>query len=474
MGKRWGVFLGLFVVFLVLTEMGAEGGSLKRLISTREDLTSLALTGYSGGFAVVREGREVSLPKGEILLLLQGVPERIEPESVEVSVEGGEVLEQTFSTNLITPDNLMKAYVGKKILVAVKDPETGKETVKEVKLLSVAGGPVFETDEGIATTLKGRVIFPRLPEGLVPEPTLSVSVRVPESGKKKVNLLYTTGGFSWKATYTLLYDRDKGRGSFGGWVTLKNETGADLEGADVLLVAGEVGKVRGPSPLRAKGVYTTLAAERAGAGVSEQPLFEYHSYSLPERVTVRKGESVQVRFAQSLPVEIAEEFLLEGGNRFFLGSQHGTTENLPVRVFLLFKNEKGKGPGIPLPAGTVKVYAPGGRAPLFLGEDSLPHTPEGADVRLALGNSFDVQASRRQVSFERVGREIYESSHEVVVKNRKRRDVRVIVRETLPGEWRILSSSHPYTVEDASHARFSLTVPGKGEVTLTYRVRVRQ
>jgi hypothetical protein len=46
------------------------------------------------------------------------------------------------------------------------------------------------------------------------------------------------------------------------------------------------------------------------------------------------------------------------------------------------------------------------------------------------------------------------------------------VRETVPGDWTVLESSHPFEKRDVSTIQFDMDVPAGAEVVLTYRVRV--
>ena len=53
------------------------------------------------------------------------------------------------------------------------------------------------------------------------------------------------------------------------------------------------------------------------------------------------------------------------------------------------------------------------------------------------------------------------------------RTVKVTVQEPLPGDWQILSESHPHTKTDSQTAVWKVTIPAESSTTLTYRSRVR-
>ncbi|RMF86371.1 MAG: DUF4139 domain-containing protein, partial [Nitrospinota bacterium] len=145
-----------------------------------------------------------------------------------------------------------------------------------------------------------------------------------------------------------------------------------------------------------------------------------------------------------------------------------------VQTAIKVQNSKENGLGLPLPAGIVRVYqidAAGERQ--FIGEDRIPHTPRDEEMTLVLGTAFDVTAERRQTAYRVLGDRLYESSHEILLRNHKAEAITVAVQEHFGGDWEILSPSHPYKKTDAFTATFDVPVPAGGQAVLTYTVRVR-
>jgi len=134
---------------------------------------------------------------------------------------------------------------------------------------------------------------------------------------------------------------------------------------------------------------------------------------------------------------------------------------------------------MPLPKGIVRVYkkdSAGGAQ--FVGEDRIDHTPKNEDVRLKLGDAFDVTASKKQTAFEKKAdygpyEYVFESAYEIKLKNAKKEPVTVKVLEPMPGDWKVVTESHPHTREASGTAVWEVPVPAEGETVLTYRVEVR-
>jgi len=138
-----------------------------------------------------------------------------------------------------------------------------------------------------------------------------------------------------------------------------------------------------------------------------------------------------------------------------------------------FKNSKENQLGMPLPAGVLRLYKEDDKGSLqFVGEDNIEHTPKDEEVKVKVGEAFDVVAERRQTDFKQLTTRMYESAWEVTLRNHKEEPVRVGIIEPLQGNWQIVEQSHPSKKLDAFTLRFDVDVPKDGEVKVTYRVRV--
>jgi hypothetical protein len=153
----------------------------------------------------------------------------------------------------------------------------------------------------------------------------------------------------------------------------------------------------------------------------------------------------------------------------------GQQYNTKVGTFVTFKNDERAGLGIPLPAGKVRVYqrdADGKEQ--FIGEDEIDHTPRGEEIRLYLGNAFDIVGERAQKDLKTLaGGHVLEETIEVKVRNHKEETAEVLVYEH-PwrwSQWEIVKSSTPYEKVDQSTLRFPVSVARDGEAVVEYTIR---
>ena len=143
-------------------------------------------------------------------------------------------------------------------------------------------------------------------------------------------------------------------------------------------------------------------------------------------------------------------------------------------VNLEFRNSAEHGLGPPLPAGLVRVYkSDANGAQQFIGESRIGHIPKDEEVRLKIGDAFDIVAERKQTDYKRIEPRVTEYAYEVKIRNHKDTEVTVNVNEPIAGDWQVLSSSHLFEKTSSSTARFRVPVAKDGEATVAYRIRVK-
>ena len=109
----------------------------------------------------------------------------------------------------------------------------------------------------------------------------------------------------------------------------------------------------------------------------------------------------------------------------------------------------------------------------FVGENMINHTPAEQPIKLVSGNAFDVTAKRRQTDFHVDSfRRMIDESFEIKLSNQKAQAITVHAVEHMNRgqNWEITAKSSDYTKRDSSTIDFPVSVPAKGDATLTYTV----
>ena len=109
----------------------ADTGRAAHASSDAHASEQVSLTVYNQNFGLVREVRRVQLGKGRIELSYADVSAHIQPETVHIKSLSGDadlnVLEQNYRYDLLTPEALLKKYLGKTVKVYRYNEGTGKD-----------------------------------------------------------------------------------------------------------------------------------------------------------------------------------------------------------------------------------------------------------------------------------------------------------------------------------------------------------
>jgi hypothetical protein len=215
-------------------------------------------------------------------------------------------------------------------------------------------------------------------------------------------------------------------------------------------------------------------AEAKAPQFVQEPISEYHLYTLEHRTNLQDKETKQISLLGVTGVSFDKVFEVDGQTYYYHNAQRpGEPIKEPVQVRIKFKNSQENSLGIPLPGGTVRVYQGDSKGRVqFIGEDRIGHTPKDETLDLHIGNAFDVVAERKQTDFKAFGR-AFEFAFEISLRNHKPEPITVVVNEPIGGDWTMLDSNYKYEKTAAFAARFTVPVAANAESVLKYRVRVQ-
>ncbi len=444
--------------------------------STVDDQVSVQVTVYNNNLGLIKDTRNIALPPGEGELRFMDVAAHIRPVTVHVKSLNNpnefSVLEQNYEYDLMSAEKLLDKYVGKKIKLMNRNEFQDREEVVEATLLSNNNGQIYKINGEIYLGHPGHKILPEIPENLIAKPTLTWLYDNRSIDTHELEVSYLTSNITWKADYIVVLSNDDTSADISGWVSLDNRSGATYRNAALKLVAGEVHRVKDAMPQ--ERVYAMAPSKMTGTQqFEEQPFFEYHIYDLRRKTTIKDNQTKQVSLFEAVGSKIRKELLVHGTKGYFIRSFQEQNPKQPVHVYVTFKNSQANSLGMPLPAGIMRLYKQDGDKSLqFVGEDRIEHTPKDEDVRLKVGEAFDVVAERTQTDYRKITTRLYESEWEITLRNHKEDDIIVGIVEPLSGNWSVISSSYPYEKIDAYTIKFDVKVPRDGEVKVKYRIRV--
>ena len=471
--------VGCTILFVHTAAMATNDEQL----STLMDQKSIALTIYNNDLALIKDVRHIVLADGDFNLAWRDVSALMRPETAllrSISNPGSvTIAEQNFNFDLLTPQNLLKKYIGQTVSIVKINPATGVESKENAIVLSTADGVVLKMADRIETGIPGRITFENVPGNLRDRPTLVIEgIHSGHHTAQELELSYLTGGLSWKADYVAELNDSDDKLDLSAWVTLTNTSGTGYPNAKLQLVAGEINRVQqefvAPVAQRAK-----LAAATVAEPMHQEALLDYHLYSLDRPTTIAENQTKQVALLNAAGVPCRKELILTGGDYYYASSYGDLGQKLKVSVWVQFDNKESARLGIPLPKGVLRAYKrdKAGNAQ-FVGEDHIDHTPKNETVRVKLGQSFDVTADKKQTDFKQLstgngGPSRFESAYEITLRNGKKEMAKVMVQEPIPGDWKIIEESHPHNKPASNTAVWTVDVPAEGTATIRYRVQVK-
>jgi hypothetical protein len=446
---------------LVLLGIAAVAPSMPaQVVVAPRDRTALEVTVYQD-FGMIRDTRRVeagareiawtyvarSLDAGTALLLSDA--RRVDVAGMRFEPELGPfgLLAEGDSVTLVSP-------TGERIEATVASPT----------------GLIYRSGDRLILEWKGHVEVPDPAGVLDPAPTLRWDLAAPFGGGP-LTTAYLAGGLTWSADYVAVLE-DGDRMALDGNATVQNNAGIAFPDATLQLVAGVVRRAGGVEPRFARLGVEEMRVAAPAPDIAREAIGEYHLYTVDAPVTLAREATNRLELFRAASVPIQRHLVLEGQAWRFQGRQSELPPEHP-EIRVRFQNERDGGLGEPLPAGTIHVYGRDAGGDLqFLGDGSIPHTPAGEEVRIAIGQAFDVTARRTQTDWRRIDERTEESTWQIEIRNAGERPREVQVVESFPGDWTMLEESRPHERVDAQTARWTVDVPAEGSATLTYRVRV--
>jgi len=485
---HWNKILGsgLFAGLLLISPLagrpakGQAAAADETGATTQKDQVDLAVTVYNSNLALVRDVRQINLAAGTFSLRFEDVAATIDPATVHfrslTDPARLSVVEQNYEYDLLNPQKLLQKYVGREVTLVRAEKENGSTKWVETKalLLSDNDGPVWKIGNEIVTGMPADSYrFAELPGNLYSRPTLVWTLDNKGPRAQRVEASYLANNVSWKADYILTVGREEKAADLDGWVTLTNASGTAFKNARLQLVAGEIHRTEEQLNGGAR-IDVARAVPAPAQPFSQEAFSEYHLYTLERRTSIEDKETKQISLLSGTGVPVEKSLAVEGQAYYYRNPQGiGNAIPQPVKVYYRFHNDEKSGLGMPLPAGTVRVYQADSKGGVqFVGEDNIQHTPKDEALRIYVGNAFDVVCERKEMDYRRIAGNVYEEEFQISLRNHKDGPVTVEVREPVGGDWEVLSSNYKWTKLDAFTIGFQVPVEKGGSSTLTYRVRV--
>ncbi len=428
---------------------------------------------YNKDIALIKDTRRVPLKQGRNKISYESISAQIIPESALLDGSDITVIEQNFDYDLITPHSLLSKSVGGEVILETVNPQNGEKKQENARLIAYNGQPVIAVNGQIYTDFTGNILLKNMPKGLISKPSLSLDINTPKESNRDLGLTYLSRGLSWQANYVAEFNEAENELNLNGFITLSNQSGTDFENADMQLIAGDVKVVQAAMPrmmaVRAKGMNMVKAETMDDAMPTVEDVSDFYVYTLPFKTSVLSQQTKQVSLLSTQNIAVQKEYVFDNT----LKAYGNPIENVKPQIIYQFENTKKNKLGIALPMGVIRLYkdAANGKS-IFLGENTIQHTPNTATVKLRMGEAFDIFANAKRTEYQKFTPNTFTATYEVTLKNGSNENKTVTIYENFTGNWKISRESYPYKKVSSNRVKWTIVLPAKGETTLTYHVQV--
>ena len=462
--------------------------------------TERQITLYDQGFGVVSEVRRLNLARGINQIRFRDFPAGVSPASISfVPVTGVtrlSVLEQQFLHDAHHLPTLLRRFLQENITVVARGERVTGRLLQVPdwnagQPLMIAGArqdvQVFATPDSIQ-----EIILPEAESRAYISPTLRWRVESETAGTQSIRLTYRVEPLSWTAFYDVILDETGEQAYFANRIAVANQAEGRLDAARIELVSTERGSLqsarRSAIARPQREPQPTTPALRYAYGSTEPVFLEsaaslapLQKYSLEQSISLGSGETTYAQYVsvESMPVN---RFYVYDGVKFDRFPRHrrndwnyGTEFHSAVETHLQFENVVAHGLGMPLPAGTFRLYqrrADG--AVEFLGEDELQAVAAGGMGSVLLGPARGLLGERERTGYTEVTPlRVYEESFQIRLENNTDETVEIRVVEHLYRwhEYEIVRADAEYEQTADQTIEFRPVLRPGGRRSIHYTVR---
>jgi hypothetical protein len=326
------------------------------------------------------------------------------------------------------------------------------------------------------------------------------------SGRVPVEITFFTSGISWRAYYLGTLTPDEKKMRLEGYVRVTNNSGEDYANAQTRLIVGKIHLLdeiarlaRRYPPYGRPGAYPMNRPRLEGAAmrykfaavsksiselkakeIRKEGLSEYFLYTIEGTETIPSGWSKRLPSFKEDNIPVINLYKYEE-KRF--GNQ--------VVRFLSFKNDKAHNLGKePLPGGLIKVFRRLDKEAhlSYIGQDNSKYIPINEKVELNLGRARDVEVEPKLMEYKTFNYRFNapkgnisgwdeEKTYQVKVSNYRSLPVKVEIRRNFPHQyWELTKKGDfgKYEKVDLDTVKFTLELAPHTSKSFTYKLILHQ
>jgi len=478
---------GVIAIVALVGAGCAKRRSFDAAETTRKDVQ---LTVFKSDFGEVKEVRDLDLVKGSNNLHIDGISKLIDPQTPLYEWLNGfpaEVTSSSYDLGIGQSADLLQRFEGKQVQM-VWYGQDGREgsSVSGVLERGNPGQVVLRTNDGLLVNPTGTLILPDQ-NGLAIRPNLSLRAKSDKDGQAKIQFSYLTRGLSWSADYVAFVYPSSDDMSLECWASVENRTGLAYPVRKLALVAGSPNRAvlhpvrRDWAKEESEGLGGVAQAPASDSSLPAPPTEqgELYRYEVDSPGVIAPDQLNRVKMLASKSVFIKRDYAVAlpalSPYYDYEWSYQTSPRKQNAVLTLTFSNDKTSSLGMPLPAGTVRIYDVDSKGnKRYIGASDIQDTTENAKVNLTISNVFNVYAEFTVLSTKQLDSKTVQKDYQITVHNKKDEQVGVRLVAPLGGNPSIISESHKGTNINARQRQWTIDVPESGEVKLKLSIKFKR
>ncbi|MBI5417982.1 hypothetical protein HZA55_08570 [Candidatus Poribacteria bacterium] len=426
-----------------------------------EEQDKLFITIYKN-FALVRDIRVLELKKNVNEVLLDNIPQEIEPNSLFIDLINSEIkkkknyscqlISQSYINDFVNPDKLLGKYLlgSEKVTIELQDGKSIKNYLLYFDKKNIILGEQAKDMEPtiINRDLVKQIDLPEHKNSIIFKPGFSLKLDCSHKEDYAIAFCYLTRGIKWEVNYTGIINPSDSEVLLFSNVSIKNNSGLTFSNAKLKLASGDV-----------KQEFIQDENEK-------EPILKSHEsisfYDLNHKATLNDDMTNQIIFFDNKVMPLNKVY-----------TYNGRIDHNKVKISLSINNDPQNGFGMELPNGKIKLYKKDDTENLVLiKEESFPKLPIGRNAKISLSDAPDIYAERRQIESKDLGLGIIEKTYEIELKNNQKEQVNVLVTENISANCQVIETSEPYVKIGTDTIEFSSLIPAGEKKVIKCRIKI--